>query len=144
MLFDYQKHEEHSRLFLKEIAIELGSPKDSGHASRVLTAVLHALRDHITVTESLHLIAQLPLYIKAVYVDCWKSSTHSKSKSLEDFLLEVKKKSDRTAMKDFKNPEVTKEEVEAVFRVIKRHVSAGEIEDIKSQLPIKIAELLEH
>jgi uncharacterized protein (DUF2267 family) len=143
MLFNFQKHAQNANLFIKEIALELDVPDDTAHAARVLTAVLHALRDRITTDESLHLIAQLPMYIKAVYVDGWKPSKQlTKLKTLDEFLAEVRSQSARTARRDFQDWEATKNEVEAVFRVIKRHVSQGEINDIISQLPEEIAELL--
>lgn len=144
MLFNFQKHAENANLFLKEVALELDAPEDLDHAGRVLVAVLRTLRDRITTEESLHLISQLPMYIKAVYVDGWKpTKTLSNIKSVDDFLREVRSVAGRTAEADFSDYETTKNEVEAIFRVLRRHVSEGEIEDIKSQLPVEIAELLE-
>ena len=143
MLFDFERHTQNATSFLKEIAIELESPEDLAHAGRVATAVLHCLRDMITPQESLDLISQLPLYIKAVYVNGWKiPEKPNRLKKLGDFLLSVKAHAGLTAEKDFGDIANTKRDVEAVFRVLRKHVSPGEIKDVKSQLPEEIAALL--
>ena len=144
MLFNFKKHEQGATLFLKEVARELESPEDIPHAGRVLAAVLHALRDRITIEESIHMISQLPMYIKAVYVDGWKASkNYPKIKRKDEFLADVRSQTERTAERDFGDFQNTRKEVEAVFRVLRKHVSEGEIRDIKSQLPEEIGELWE-
>jgi uncharacterized protein (DUF2267 family) len=143
MLFDFERHTQNATSFLREIATELENPNDLAHAGRVLSAVLHCLRDMITPQESLDLISQLPLYIKAVYVNGWRiPEKPNRLKKLDDFLLSVKTYARQTAEKDFGDIANTKRDVEAVFRVIKKHVSSGELKDVKSQLPEAIAELL--
>jgi uncharacterized protein (DUF2267 family) len=143
MLFNFQEHVQKAQAFLNEVADELQMPNEIAHAGRVLTAVLHSLRDMITPQESLHLISQLPIYIQGVYVHGWHMPDKPKRlKVLNDFLLEVKGQAGNTAGKDFGDIENTKKEVESVFRVIKKHISQGELKDVKSQLPVEIAELL--
>lgn len=41
-------------------------------AARIIRSVLHALRNRLSHQESFQLIAQLPMALKAVYVDGWK------------------------------------------------------------------------
>lgn len=144
MLFNFQKHQQNATLFLKEVAAELETPEDLDHAGRVLVSVLHALRDRITAEESVHFISQLPMYIKAVYVEGWKFSKPAKKvKKMEEFLADVRSQTERTADRDFGDFKNTRKEVEAVFRVIRKHVSEGEINDVRSQLPEEIGELWE-
>lgn len=57
--------------FVALMARHLQDPENLDQASRVTISVLHALRDILTPEQSIHLIAQLPLYIKAAYVDGW-------------------------------------------------------------------------
>jgi uncharacterized protein (DUF2267 family) len=143
MLFDFQKHTQRASAFLDEIARELGTPDDTAHAGRVLTSVLHCLRDMITPQESLDLISQFPLYIKSIYVEGWKiPEKPHRLKKLEDFLTSVKSYARQTQERDFGDIENTQKEVEAVFRVIKKHISSGELKDIEAQLPGEIATLL--
>lgn len=144
MALNLESYSQKGYEFIKEVAIALGNTDDTGHASRVLVAVLHALRDMITPEESLHFIAQLPLYIKGVYVDQWKISGKQKNiRTMDEFLEDIRQKCSRTAGRDFGDDETTQQKVEAVFKVLQRHVSQGEIEDIKTQLPQPLVELWE-
>lgn len=144
MILNFDSYTQKAQEFVKEVATELGNPEDTGHAGRVLTAVFHSVREMITPEESMHLIAQLPMYIKAVYVDNWKISGKQGSiRSQEEFLEKLREKTGRTAERDFGNDEMAMQKVEAVFNVLKRHVSEGEINDIKAQLPEPLAELWE-
>jgi uncharacterized protein (DUF2267 family) len=143
MLFNFQEHVQNAQGFLKEVAVELETPDNLAHAGRVLTAVLHSLRDMIMPQESLHLISQLPLYIQAAYIHDWHIPDKPKRlKSLNDFLWDIKEQAKFTAATDFGDIENTRKEVEAVFRVLKRHISEGERCDVKDQLSEEIASLL--
>lgn len=66
---NFEKYVEKGNLFLKELAQELGNPDDKEKAGRVLRTVLHVLRRRLTLEESFDLISQLPMCIKAVYID---------------------------------------------------------------------------
>jgi uncharacterized protein (DUF2267 family) len=141
---NFQKHEQQATAFLKEVAAALETPEDLAHAERILTAVLHTLRDRLTPQESLDLISQLPLYIKALFIEGWNIPEKVKRlKSPEEFFDEVRKQAPRTAGRDFGSDESTQKKVEAVFHVLHQHISEGEINDVKAQLPNPIAELLE-
>jgi uncharacterized protein (DUF2267 family) len=136
--FENYLHE--GNLFLKKVATELGAPEDYDHAFRVLNGVFSAIRDRIMPQESLHLISELPILIKALYVNNWKM--HDRPKNYEtkrEFLDEVCK-AVITHEIDFGSS--AEEEVKAVFRVLKSYVSAGEINQVKGQLTREIAELV--
>jgi len=129
--------------FLKDLAQEIGEPENKEKAYRVLRTVLHVLRRRISLDESFDLLAQLPMCIKAVYVDGWKPTLFpDKSiKTVEDFIREVLEEDKRSAGKDFGNEEHAKQVIKAVFRVLKKHVTEGEIEDIIGDLPKHLKEL---
>lgn len=137
----FENYAKEGNTFLKTLAEELGSPKDYGHAFRVLQAVFYTIRDRITPQESLHLISELPVAIKGLYVHNWK--IHEKPKKYKtkgEFLDEVCR-SILTAEVDFGGS--AEQEVRAVFRVLKNWVSEGEIKHVQGQLTPEIAELLE-
>lgn len=142
---NFEKYVEKGNLFLKELAEELGVPEDKERAGRILRTVLHTLRKRLTLEESFDLISQLPMCIKAIYVDGWKPSPFPDKtiKTVEDFINEVLEEDKRSAGKDFGNEEHAKQVIKAVFRVIKRHVSDGEIQDIKGDLPKSLKTLFE-
>ncbi len=142
---NFEKYVEKGNIFLKELAEELGIPEDKERAGRILRTVLHTLRRRLTLEESFDLISQLPMCIKAIYVDGWKPSPFPDKtiKTAEDFINEVLEEDKRSAGKDFGNEEHAKQVIKAVFRVIKGHVSDGEIQDIKGDLPKSLKTLFE-
>jgi uncharacterized protein (DUF2267 family) len=142
MYFDKFAHK--GNLFLKDVAIKLGDEEEKGRALRVTRAVFHALRARITVTESLQLIAQLPLYLKAIYVDGWKvRPDDQRIRHMDEFLALVRREAGSTADNDFWTEWEVFGATRAVLSVMRNYVSDGEIEDIKSTLPEELHELFE-
>jgi uncharacterized protein (DUF2267 family) len=125
-----------TQIWLNDLMAELeweGKPDKTYFALRT---VLHALRDRLTVEEAVQLGAQLPMVVRGFYYEGWtlKGKPH-KERHKKDFLDHVKAafKNDVTV-----HPESV---VRAVFRVLERHTSDGEIEDVKQSLPKAILEL---
>lgn len=139
------KYVEEASVFFKQVATELGAPEDTDHALRVTTAFFHTLRERISPGESLHVISQLPMILKGIYVDGWKlSETTSNARTLHEFLDEVRAHTNRTAARDFGDDMQARDQLTAVIRVMRKYVDDGEIRNIKVQLPEPIAELFEH
>jgi uncharacterized protein (DUF2267 family) len=124
-----------ARKFVKEVSREIGDPADTQRGERVLTAVLHTLRELLSPEESLHLIAQLPMLIKAVYVNGWHIKPKARIRSMDDFIERLLLQNPKTAAEDFGNDEKAIENTRAVLRVLKRHVSHGEIQHLIEQFP---------
>jgi uncharacterized protein (DUF2267 family) len=126
---------EKTNVWLNDILNRLGW-QERHRAYHALRAVLHALRDRLTVTEAADLAAQLPLLIRGLYYEGWHPSGKPiKERKKEEFLDHI-----RAAFRgdiDVDPEEVTR----AVFRVLAKHVTAGEIEDIKQMLPAEVREL---
>jgi uncharacterized protein (DUF2267 family) len=121
--------------WLKELMEELGW-EDRQRAYHALGAVLHALRDRLTVAEVADLGAQLPMMIRGLYYEGWTPKGKPvKERKKEDFLAHI-----AHAFRD--HGEVFPEGVAwAVFKVLQRHVSAGEIGDVLHVLPAEIRSL---
>lgn len=129
--------------FLSKVAKELNNGNDLNHAGRVTVSVLHTLRDSISPDESMHLISQLPMILKGIYVDGWDFSKRmTKKDSIEDF-LDYLRLQNLTADRDFADNEQGEENVRAVLRVMRQYVSDGEIRHIKQQLPEPVAALFD-
>jgi uncharacterized protein (DUF2267 family) len=124
-----------SNAWLKELMDELGW-QDRHRAYRALRVVLHALRDRLTVAETADLGAQLPMLIRGLYYEGWvPGDTPVKERKKEEFLTHI-----GSAFRD--DPDLFPEAVAwAVFKVVQRHVSAGEIRDVKQILPRQIRAL---
>lgn len=122
--------------FLKDLAKELGYPEDTNKASRVLKSILYALRNQLTVEESVQLMAQFPLFLKAVYVENWSlRKQDNKPRNMTEFIHEIKKINKQTAQHDFKTDDDVDNAIAVVFMSLRKYVSLGELEDIKAVLP---------
>jgi uncharacterized protein (DUF2267 family) len=124
-----------ANIWLKELAQELGWV-DRERAYQALRVVLHALRDRLTVDEAADLGAQLPLLIRGLYYEGWDpSSTPVKERHREVFLNHI------TAAFQGDGAIFPEGIAWAVFKVLERHVSSGEIKDILHVLPREIRSL---
>jgi uncharacterized protein (DUF2267 family) len=98
-----------------------------------LRAVLHALRDRLTVDMAAHLAAQLPLMLAGIFFDGWKpSATPSKIDTPEQFLEDVRQRARG-------HPEIdVNHAATCVFRLLERKVSPGLVEKVAGQLPAEM------
>jgi len=123
---------EKANAWVAEVADEMKSD-DPREAYRVLRAFLHALRDRLTVDEAAQLAAQLPTLIRGVYYEGWvPSRTPSRERHVDEFL-------DRIAGEALLAGETEASyAATAASRVLHKHVSAGELEDVLAVLPVEL------
>jgi len=141
MALNFEKYAAKGNEFLNKLAVRLGDVENRDRAGRVLKCVLRALRNRISIEESLQLISQLPMVIKAVYVDGWKlSHEFTRIKTIEDFSAEVMKEDGAAAWRDFSSVEEATDAIEAVMKTLADYVSAGELHDIIDLMPREIKE----
>ncbi len=115
-----------ANIWLSEIMENLGVDRHT--AWRVLGAVLHTLRERLTLEQIAHLGDQLPLIIRGLFYDQWNAVINNKKlRTRADFLSRVKK---RLKMKEVNVAEAA----EIVFGVLMRHPK-GEIKKIIKTLP---------
>jgi uncharacterized protein (DUF2267 family) len=119
--------------WLKEIADDLNT--DRHVAYQALRAVLHCLRDRLTVEEAADLGDQLPMLIRGIYFEAWRPAvTPLKVRSREEFLA-------RLSMSLARSPIDPEDAARAVFQALERHVTPGEISDVIHELPQDIRTL---
>lgn len=117
-----------TNIWLNEIMEVIGPDRQA--AWKVLTVVLHTLRDRLPVEAAAHLGAQLPLMVRGVYYDQFQPHNQpTDCKTVEEFTAAVQ---DR--LSDIR-PVDAKDATRAVFAVLARHLPEGEIAKIKSSLP---------
>ncbi len=122
--------------WLKELAEELGWT-DRHRAYRALRAVLHALRDRLTIAEVADLGAQLPMLIRGLYYEGWDPNRiETALRTREAFLAEV------AGAFPGDDDAYAVGIALGVFTVLERHVSAGEVEDVKHVLPAGVRALM--
>ena len=122
--------------WLKDLHLTLGWD-DRHDVYGALVSVLRALRDRLPHAEAVQLGAQLPMILAGAYYAGWRlSTTPLPLRDRASFLERVAEELDpRIPDAD---PETT---TRAVFDVLARRVSAGELEDVVSALPNGIREL---
>jgi uncharacterized protein (DUF2267 family) len=126
-----------THIWIKEAAKELNW-KDERRAFLALRAVLHALRDRLTIEEGVHLGAQLPTLIRGSYYDGWRPKKHPQRDSTRyAFLGEV-----QAAFAKTHDPQVDSVHIaRAIFRLLNKKVSSGEITDVLFTLPQAVRDL---
>jgi uncharacterized protein (DUF2267 family) len=143
MALDFVKYAAKGNEFLNRLAQRLGSERDRDHAARILKSTLHVIRDHITIEESIQLLAQLPMILKGVYVDGWSPvASRDKMKTMEDFAAEVISRDGNAAWRDFSSKEEVLRDIRMVIETLAEYVSFGELEDVASVMPKDIRRTL--
>jgi uncharacterized protein (DUF2267 family) len=123
--------------WLHEITSRMGwDERQRGY--RLLRLSLHAIRDRLSVAETAHLSAQLPLLIRGIFFEGWQPMRKREGgRDIASFLADI-----RAAFSD--DPAF---DAEAGFRevisVMRLHVSAGEMEDIARAMPDTLKPLWE-
>jgi len=117
-----------TNIWLGEIEREIGPNRQI--AWKVLSTVLHKLRDRLPLELSAHLGSQLPLLVRGVYYDQYQPARQpSDCDSVDAFMAEVGE-----WLSDIRPvaPEVA---TAAVFTLLSRHIATGQIAKVQNALP---------
>ena len=137
MALNFNLYAKEGNTFLKEYSKEMNLGTEKEKAGRIFSAILHALRDIITPQESLQFMAQLPMFLKGVYVNGWALKKEKpKIKRMAEFIDLVRKHDGVAAINDFEySDEVAERYIDTTFIYLRRYISLGEMEDIRDVLP---------
>jgi uncharacterized protein (DUF2267 family) len=132
----FGKVEEHALGWVKDTMAAL--PTDDPHkALHALRAGLQALRDRLTVEEAAQLSAQLPVLLRGFFFEGWDpTGKPARLRHRAEFLTLVREKYGSPG--DVPPDDI----VRAVFRVLARHVTAGELNDVILSLPRELVDLV--
>lgn len=132
-----ERNAEKMHIWLNEISAELDTD-DERYAYRALAAFLHTLRDRLPVDEAAQLAAQMPDLVRGVYYEGWRPAiVPERYRTVSEFL-------DRVAERALLHGETEASVVSvAAARVLRRHISQGELEDVFGMLPGEIRALIE-
>ncbi len=123
---------------LKEIEQAYGLSKERRNVSyAALRSVLHALRDRLTVQETAHFAAQLPILVRGIYYHSWDPSEVPVKMHRDEFLQRVQQEFPFDAAGGIERLVTT------VLHALRRYVAAGEWEIIKANMPKDIVPLLQ-
>ena len=130
----FDKSLQTTHVWLGEIMDDLGPDREE--AWHVLGAVLHALRDWIPVELAAHLGAQLPLLVRGLYYDQWHPTQKLERSRLQSEFIERVSEGLTN-----RKPVDSVQAIQAVFRVLTRHVSPGQAEKVRQALPEDVRSL---
>jgi uncharacterized protein (DUF2267 family) len=142
MSLDFEKYAAKGNQFVNLLSEDIEIPREK--AGRIIRAVFHALRNRISHEESFHLLSQLPMALKGVYVDGWKfNKPYNRISHINDFFDEIRQEDKELAALDFGNNERASKTVSSVFKTLKYFVSEGEMNNISAMLPKQLREFIE-
>jgi uncharacterized protein (DUF2267 family) len=123
---------EKAHIWINDVAAEL-STEDGHHAYRVL----RAFRDHLTVDEAAKLAAQLPIFVRGVFYEGLGPQPDTRARPRHRQLPDRDRPRRGLAGETEASFAAT-----AVSRVLQRHVSGGEGDNVLHALPPHLRELL--
>lgn len=126
-----------ANIWLNEVDYRTGwDNKQRGY--RLMRAVLHAIRDHLSVDEASDLGAQLPTLIRGIYYEGWNASKNPvKMRSAKAFEAEIQKSFDTDPLGD------APQAIGAVIDLLDAHISAGEMKDVREAFTKEIRALFD-
>ena len=144
MALNFNQFAVEANTFLKEYTRDLNLNEDIEKGGRILSSILHGLREVISMDESLQLIAQFPMFLKAVYVNGWSGRKKIKIKNMTEFIDLIRKFDGATSIHDFESDEIAESYIITTFISLRKYVSLGELEDIRTELPKDLKSMVYH
>ncbi|HLT38399.1 MAG TPA: DUF2267 domain-containing protein [Enhygromyxa sp.] len=118
-----------TQLWLKELT-DHGHLDNEQQAYSVLRAVLHALRDRLTIDEAANFAAQLPMIIRGVYYEGWRpSAAPIKYKDRSEFYERIRHELRDNAAVDVAHA------TDGVFALLSAKITAGEMANLREMMP---------
>jgi uncharacterized protein (DUF2267 family) len=122
--------------WLKDLAADLGVD-DRDDAWRILRGYLHVLRDRLTIDESAQLAAQLTHLIRGVFYEGFDPGHQAKKiRHADVFLARLAEAAELPDAQQAARAAV------ACTRVLSKHITGGELDDVLAQLPPEIRSIL--
>jgi uncharacterized protein (DUF2267 family) len=96
---------------------------------------LHTVRDWLSLAETADLSAQLPVLIRGIYFEGWNPAEPAWERKKRDFIVRVRKGFGY-------EPEIDVDQaIGAVFRLLDRHISHGEIVQVQNAMKKSLRQL---
>jgi uncharacterized protein (DUF2267 family) len=122
---------------LAQIEDAYGWPKERrGQSYAALRSVLHALRDRMTVEQSAHFAAQLPMVIRGMFYEGWEPSHVPQKMSGDEFRQRVREGFSYNVVGG------TDPLVKNVLHALRHYVGDGEWSNITTTMPKELASIL--
>ncbi|MFD2248278.1 DUF2267 domain-containing protein [Pontibacter ruber] len=142
MAFNFEDNKKDAIVLLQAVAQELDTD-DMNKAGRIFRAVLQAIRDRLPVNEAIHFAAQLPIIWKGIYFDQYDPDKVPVTiRDAQEWINYIRNKNAFAANNDFQQDDEITASFRAVFNVLQRHMSDGQLQQVKQAMHQEIQELL--
>jgi uncharacterized protein (DUF2267 family) len=124
-----------THMWINELDERLGW-NNKPRSYRLLKAVIQALRDWLPASEAADLAAQLPGLLRGVYYEQWRpAAAPVRKRSRAAFIARVQESFEYDPLA------LPEQETMAVFELLSKKISAGEIEDVRGGLSEDLQQL---
>ena len=142
MPFNFEDNIKNASVLLQEVANELHTD-DLNKAGRIFRAVLQSIRDRLPVTDAVQFAAQLPIFCKGIYFDQYDpDKAPTQIRDAQEWINYIRNKNAFAANNDFQQDEEITAAFKAVFQVLQRNMTDGQLQKVKESLNQDIQELL--
>jgi uncharacterized protein (DUF2267 family) len=123
-----------SREWIREVSDITG--REEADSLQMMRGVLHVLRDRLPVAEAADLAAQLPVLLRGYYFEGWRPVQQPVAyRNRREFLDAVAAQFEPAGNLD------PQQAVETVLGLLEKKISAGEMEDVKQNMPEALQEI---
>ncbi|MFP4094254.1 MAG: DUF2267 domain-containing protein [Cyclobacteriaceae bacterium] len=136
-LHKLEKHVIYLDELVLQVASQMGRPDDIECANSAIEAVMLAVRNRLNFEQSIKFLNHLPLPFKAVYIKDWQvhDRVPDRINSMNEFMDEVYHNRPDICQKEYKDEQMLKNAIKAVFTVIGLHVSNRDLKKELNFLP---------
>lgn len=141
---DVEKYVHEVNEYINQLAQDLGHPTEQQRVLIIWRAVMHSIRDRITISESFDLMSALPLIMRGIYTTGWKytQTPPYDYHTVEEMKDQVKSLQSQYGEQEFNWGKSTDEIISIVLDSLERYFTEGQMEHIRSQLPEEIKSLV--
>jgi uncharacterized protein (DUF2267 family) len=132
----FERTQEKAERWVRDMMVALGT-EDPQLALHALRAGLHALRDRLPVEEAAQLSAQMPLTIRGLFFENWRPAHKPLAIRHPNEFLALVIANFAPRMDAYAD-----DIIRAVFKVLDKHISQGEVTDVVMNLPEPLLELV--
>ena len=102
-------------------------------------AVLHTIRDRLTVEEAAHFASQLPMLVRGFYYEGWRPAlAPNEWTTLDDFFSRIRESLHAPTQEDVGD---MRQPTGAVLTLLTEKLTEGQVRHVREQLPKEVQEL---
>jgi uncharacterized protein (DUF2267 family) len=121
-----EKYLNHAGEWMNAVSKEMEVGRDK--AFRITRSILHSIRNQISIDESFHLMSQMPMLWKGMYVDGWNLNLAFERKHhLHDWLDSIRDQDGGSAALDFGNDMQMRTTISAFFHALSKKMNRESI-----------------